>query len=132
MDRPLTRAEKNRRAMNGLPMNAPRSERRKDNDRKPMIDLDEQDRLAELELAAKEKSRHQAKLAAAGAGAITGIGLTSGTGFFVREMVGGGFLGMPEEYAPPDAGNKVRRTARIFLHASRPVPHPTPIITSSA
>jgi len=39
--------------MNGLPMDAPRSERRKDNDRKPMIDLDEQDRLAELELARK-------------------------------------------------------------------------------
>jgi hypothetical protein len=61
----LTRAERNRGAQNGIPMDAPRSERRKDNDRKPMIDLDEQDRLAELELAAKEKSRHQAKLAEA-------------------------------------------------------------------
>jgi len=33
-------------------------------------------------------------MTAAGVGAITGIGLTSGTGFFVREMVGGGFFGM--------------------------------------
>src|ERR1700726_2368024 len=36
----LTRAEKNRRAMNGMPMDAPRSERRKDSERKPMIDLE--------------------------------------------------------------------------------------------
>ena len=51
--------------MNGLPIDAPRSERRKDNDRKPMIDLDEQDRLAELELARKaqteEKERSRAE-----------------------------------------------------------------------
>jgi hypothetical protein len=33
-------------------------------------------------------------MTAAGAGAITGIGLTSGAGFLVRETVGGGFLGM--------------------------------------
>jgi hypothetical protein len=33
-------------------------------------------------------------------GAITGIGSIIGTGVFVRETVGGGFLGMPEEYAP--------------------------------
>jgi hypothetical protein len=54
--------------MNGIPMDAPRSERRKESERKPLIDLAEQDRLAELELArkaqieAKEKSRaeHQA------------------------------------------------------------------------
>ena len=39
-------------------------------------------------------------MTAAGAGAITGIGLIIGTGVFVRETVGGGFLGMPEEYAP--------------------------------
>jgi hypothetical protein len=31
---------------------------------------------------------------AAGAGAITGIGSIIGAGFFVREMVGGGFFGM--------------------------------------
>ena len=56
--------------MNGMPMDAPRSERRKESERKPMIDLAEQDRLAELELARKaqleekERSRaeYQAKL----------------------------------------------------------------------
>ena len=43
--------------MNGLPMDAPRPLIRRHDQRSPMIDLDEQDRLAELELAAKEKSR---------------------------------------------------------------------------
>jgi hypothetical protein len=60
--------------MNGVPMDAPRSERRKDSDRKPMIDLDAMDQAAELEIARKaelkekEKSRleHQMKLEASG------------------------------------------------------------------
>ena len=58
--------------MNGIPMDAPRSERRKEIDRKPMLDLDAMDEAAELELARKaqleekEKSRleHEAKLEA--------------------------------------------------------------------
>jgi hypothetical protein len=68
MDRPLTRAEKNRRAQNGLPMDAPRPLIRKSSDRKPMLDLDAMDEAAELEIARtalleeKERSRaeHQA------------------------------------------------------------------------
>ena len=35
--------------MNGVPMDAPRSERRKESERKPMIDLDAMDQAAELE-----------------------------------------------------------------------------------
>lgn len=58
--------------MNGLPMDAPRSEIRKESERKPMIDLEAADEAAELartrtaQIAAKEKSRleHQAKLEA--------------------------------------------------------------------
>jgi hypothetical protein len=59
----LTRAERNRRVMNGIPLDAPRSERRKESDRKPMLDLDAMDAEAELEIArkaqieAKEKAR---------------------------------------------------------------------------
>jgi len=53
MQRPLTRTERNRRAMNGVPMDAPRSERRKESDRKPMIDLDAMDAEAELARARK-------------------------------------------------------------------------------
>jgi hypothetical protein len=72
MKQTLSRIERNRRAQNGIPMDAPRSERRKDSDRKPMIDLDAMDQAAELEIArkaqieAKEKSRleHQMKLEA--------------------------------------------------------------------
>jgi hypothetical protein len=68
----LTRTERNRRAMNGMPMDAPRSLIRKSSERNPMIDLDAADEAAELEiarkaqLAEKERSRaeHQAKLEA--------------------------------------------------------------------
>ena len=49
----LTRAERNRRVMNGIPLDAPRSERRKEIDRKPMLDLDAMDAEAELEIARK-------------------------------------------------------------------------------
>jgi hypothetical protein len=60
--------------MNGMPMDAPRSERRKESDRKPMLDLDAMDEAAELEIARKaqleekERSRvehHQAQAEAA-------------------------------------------------------------------
>ena len=54
-------------------------------------------------------------MTAAGAGAITGIGLTSGTGFFVRETVGLTF-GMPEEYARVASGNKARRYSGPILY----------------
>jgi hypothetical protein len=73
MDRPLTRAEKNRRAMNGLSMSNPPPLIRRHDQRNPMIDLDAMDEeAAELErtrtaqIVAKEKSRaeHQAKLEA--------------------------------------------------------------------
>ena len=55
--------------MNGMPMDAPRSERRKESERKPMMDLDAMDQAAALELARKaqleekERSRgeHQTK-----------------------------------------------------------------------
>jgi hypothetical protein len=51
--------------MNGLPMDAPRSERRKESDRKPMLDLDAMDEAAELEIARKaqleEKERSRAE-----------------------------------------------------------------------
>jgi hypothetical protein len=61
----LSRAERNRRAMNGLPMDAPRSERRKESERKPMLDLDAMDEAAELEIARKaqleEKERSRAE-----------------------------------------------------------------------
>jgi len=68
--------------MNGLPMDAPRSERRKESERKPMMDLDAMDQAAELELARKaqleekERSRaeHQAKLEASAPGAKAGKG----------------------------------------------------------
>jgi hypothetical protein len=68
----LSREERNRRAMNGLPIDAPRPERRKESERKPMMDLDAMDEAAELEIARKaqleekEKSRlaHLAKLEA--------------------------------------------------------------------
>ena len=46
-------------------------------------------------------------MAAACSSEMTGIGLISGTGLFVRETVGGGFLGMPEEYARFTKENKV-------------------------
>jgi hypothetical protein len=49
-------------------------------------------------------------IAASGTG---GIGLTSGTGFFVRETVGL-TLGMPEEYARVVSGNKVRGSDRFL------------------
>src|ERR1700676_4676638 len=39
----LTRAERNRRAMNGMPMDAPRSLIRKSSERNPMIDLEAAD-----------------------------------------------------------------------------------------
>jgi len=69
---PLTRTERNRRAMNGMPMDAPRSLIRKSSERNPMINLEAADEAAELEIArkaqieAKEKSRleHQPKLEA--------------------------------------------------------------------
>jgi hypothetical protein len=62
-------------------------------------------------------------MTAAGAGAIIGIGRTIGAGGLGRETVVGGFLGMPQEYAPLDAGNKVCRSGRIVLHAqSFPAP----------
>jgi hypothetical protein len=48
----LTRAERNRRAQNGVPLSNPPPLIRRHDQRSPMIDLDEQDRLAELELAA--------------------------------------------------------------------------------
>ena len=55
--------------MNGLPIDAPRSERRKDSDRKPMMDLDAMDQAAELEIARKaqlaEKERSRAEHQAA-------------------------------------------------------------------
>jgi hypothetical protein len=61
----LTRAERNRRAMNGLPMDAPRSEKRKEGERKPMIDLDAMDEATGLEIARKaqleEKERSRAE-----------------------------------------------------------------------
>jgi hypothetical protein len=69
MDRSLTRAQKNRRAMNGLPMDAPPPFIRRHDQRSPMIDLDAMDEeAAELErtrtaqLEEKERSRvaHQA------------------------------------------------------------------------
>ena len=66
----LSRSERNRRALNGIPPDAPRPLIRKESERRPLIDLAEQDRLAELErsrkaqLAEKERSlaEHQAKL----------------------------------------------------------------------
>jgi hypothetical protein len=72
MDRPLTRAERNRRAMNGLPMSNPPPLIRRHDQRNPMFDLEAADEAAELELArkaqleAKEKSRleHGQKLEA--------------------------------------------------------------------
>jgi hypothetical protein len=72
MDRPLTRAEKNRRAQNGLPMDAPRPLIRKSSDRKPMLDLDAMDEAAALELARKaqleekeiSRAAHQASVPA--------------------------------------------------------------------
>jgi hypothetical protein len=39
-------------------------------------------------------------------GAIEDIGFKTGAGFNARETVEAGFFGMPEEYAPLDAGNK--------------------------
>jgi hypothetical protein len=72
MDRPLTRAEKNRRAMNGLPMSNPPPLIRRHDQRSPMIDLDAMDEeAAELErtrkaqLEEKERSsraEHEAKV----------------------------------------------------------------------
>jgi hypothetical protein len=44
----------------------------------------------------------------AGAGAIAGIGLTSGTGFFVRET--GGFLGMPSKMRSLQQNGKLKVT----------------------
>jgi hypothetical protein len=72
MKQTLTRTERNRRAMNGMPMDVPRSLIRKSSERNPMIDLEAADEAAELELARKaqlkekEKSRleHQMKLEA--------------------------------------------------------------------
>jgi hypothetical protein len=65
MKQTLSRTERNRRAMNGLPMDAPRSERRKESERKPMLDLDAMDEAAELEIARKaqleEKERSRAE-----------------------------------------------------------------------
>jgi hypothetical protein len=69
----LTRAERNRRALNGMPMDAPRSLIRKNSERNPMIDLEAADEAAELErtrkaqLEEKERSRaeHQAAQASA-------------------------------------------------------------------
>jgi hypothetical protein len=60
-------------------------------------------------------------IAASGTG---GTDLTGGRGFFVG-MTAGLTLGMPEEYAPLDAGNKGCRSGRIFLYASTaPDTHP--------
>jgi hypothetical protein len=72
MKQTLTRAERNRRAMNGMPMDAPRSLIRKSSERNPMLDLDAMDQAAELEIARKAqieekeraRSEHQAKLEA--------------------------------------------------------------------
>ena len=69
---PLSRSEKNRRAMNGLPLSDPPPLIRKNSQRSPIIDLDAMDEAVELELARKaqieekEQSRleHQAKVAA--------------------------------------------------------------------
>ena len=51
--------------MNGLPIDAPRPERRKESERKPMMDLDAMDEAAELEIARKaqleEKERSRAE-----------------------------------------------------------------------
>jgi len=51
MKQTLSRAERNRRAMNGMPMDAPRPLIRKNSERSPMIDLDAMDQAAELEIA---------------------------------------------------------------------------------
>ena len=65
MKQTLTRAERNRRAMNGMPMDAPRSLIRKSSERNPMIDLEAADEAAELEIARKaqieEKERSRAE-----------------------------------------------------------------------
>jgi hypothetical protein len=69
----LSRTERNRRAMNGMPMDAPRSLIKKSSERHPMIDLEAADEAAELEharkaqLEEKERSRaaHQAAEASA-------------------------------------------------------------------
>jgi hypothetical protein len=69
----LTRAERNRRAMNGVPMSNPPPLIRRHDQRSPMINLEAADEAAELEIArkaqieAKEKSRleHQAVEASA-------------------------------------------------------------------
>jgi hypothetical protein len=49
-----------------------------------------------------------------GVGAITGIGLASGTGFFVGMMVGGGFLGMALRRK---AADKARVMSRPLVRA---------------
>jgi hypothetical protein len=53
MKQTLSRTERNRRAQNGLPMDAPRPLIRKSSERNPMIDLEAADEAAELERARK-------------------------------------------------------------------------------
>ena len=73
MKQTLSRAERNRRAMNGLPMDNPPPLIRRHDQRSPMIDLDAADEAAELELARKaqleEKERSRAEHQAAQASA---------------------------------------------------------------
>lgn len=49
----LSRTERNRRAMNGIPANAPGPLIRKESERRPLISLEAMDQAAKLELARK-------------------------------------------------------------------------------
>jgi hypothetical protein len=58
------------------------------------------------------------------ASGAAGTGGIAGKGFLVRETVGGGFFGMPEEYARVVAGNKARAFGKLATLCEQAVIRP--------